>query len=123
MLAQGTAVTATANIGVAATEDPYAGWNATNKNWVVPAGQGGLYLITAQCRCGSTAAAPITRVIISGTEYAIGSQPPSAAAATSNVSITKTLIAGDTVALQSFNAYTASTSGDDNFLSVTRLGN
>jgi hypothetical protein len=123
-LAAATAITATTNIALAATEDPYAGWNATNKNWVVPAGQGGLYLITAELRCGSTAATPTVRILVNGSvEYAIGSQPPSAAAASSVLAITRTCTAGDTIALQSFFAYTSSTSGDDNFLSITRLGN
>ena len=122
-LAASTAVTATTNIAFAATEDPSAGWDATNKRWVVPSGGAGLYLISAQERCGSTAAVPICRVMVNGVEYALGLQPASQAAATSSITITKTLAVGDQISLQSINAYTATTSGDDNFLTVTRLGN
>jgi hypothetical protein len=123
MLPASTAVAANTNIGFAATEDPSAGWNAISKLWTVPAGAAGLYLFSVQCRCGATAATPIAQLIITGGVYSIGSQPAAGAAATSVLTITRALAVGDTVAAQSVGAYTATVSGNDNFLTVTRLGN
>ncbi|MDQ1734603.1 MAG: hypothetical protein QOH56_854 [Pseudonocardiales bacterium] len=122
MLAASTSVTGAANIAFTATEDNVSGWNATNKNWTVPTGFAGLYLFSIQCRCGGTAAVPIAELVINGSVVYIGSQPPSAAAATSTLVNTRALANGDTVSAQSLNAYVATVSGNDNWLSITRLG-
>lgn len=54
-----------ANIAYPAIEDNYAGWNATNHYYVVPAGCGGLYIATIQFKWNGSApaSAPNTKVL------------------------------------------------------------
>lgn len=112
-----------ANLPFLSADDPYSGWSAVTYDWTVPAGCGGLYLISAQLRCDAAAAVPLAKIYINGVLTFWGTQGLSAASSSSAVRVTRALAAGDVVACRTHNAYQTNATGGDNFLTVTRMGN
>jgi len=59
-----TALTIATNVPYPSVEDNYAGWNAANHYWVVPAGCGGLYQVFIQFKWnGAPASAPSCKIL------------------------------------------------------------
>lgn len=113
-------VSATTNIILAIAEDDFGGWNSSTHLWTVPIA--GRYQVSAQTRCGLTAALVTCQLIVNGTSVMTTSASTSVAGANAGLSIARRFALGDTVAIQSGVSYTMSTTGQvDNWLSLIRI--
>lgn len=115
-------VSANTNIAFTVADDPLSAWNASTHLWTCPVA--GRYMLSAQVRCGLSAAQPTCALVINGSLIQINSSGSSVAGANASVNIMRNgFILGDTVAIQSTAAFVMSTTGGtDNWLSLFRIG-
>lgn len=110
-------------------KDNYSGWNSTNKDYTIPVGYGGLWLVQIGYKCGASASTPSQYFDVGGTMQAGGPNSPSGSYLGGSLSFIADLAAGDVCSVKEQGAsYTpqndsAGAKGvGSNFLCMTYLG-
>lgn len=112
------------NLAFPVVEDNYSAWDSTNHDWVVPAGCGGLYLVSVQFKWNGSApaTAPAINVLRNGTAVLVSANS-SSVTTFSGVQMTgmTRFAAGDTVAARIVGATftTQPDTGDNNFFNLS----
>jgi hypothetical protein len=118
-------ITSNSNIAWNTLDDPWGGWNATNKNWVVPALCEGRYHVSGQLKY-NTATNMTIKILVNGAAVRFGGTAASVAAQAGIIGGTLLRLAvGDTVSMQALVGSTTANEGAgiaNSWLSLHRIG-